>query len=106
PPAQRQHLLFALCAPRPIVPLQRPLSSPPAYWNGSSEGGGTVSDDRPVPEPDTDLEYDLAHEASTVSDNHDDRRDAPVVSTSTPDYDGDYSYDLAHVIPMPERPDH
>jgi hypothetical protein len=65
-----------------------------------------VSDDRPVPEPDTDLEYDLAHEASTVIDHHDDRRDAPVVSTSTHDYDGDYSYDLAHDIPMPERPDH
>ena len=53
-----------------------------------------MSDDRPVPEPDTDLEYDLAHEASAVTEQ------------SPRHYDGDYSYDLAHDIPMPTPPDH
>jgi hypothetical protein len=65
-----------------------------------------MSDDRPVPEPDTDLEYDLAHEASAVTEQSRDHHDGPVISTSTPDYDGDYSYDLAHDIPMPTPPDH
>jgi hypothetical protein len=66
-----------------------------------------MSDDRPVPEPDTDLEYDLAHEAmSAVTEHRPDHDDGPAISTSTPDYDGDYSYDLAHDIPMPEPPKH
>jgi hypothetical protein len=61
----------------------------------------------PVVGPGTDLEYDLAHEAirpdrtvhpdSTVHPEGAGTREAVV--TATPDYDGDYSYDLAHDIP-------
>jgi hypothetical protein len=47
-----------------------------------------------------DLEYDLAHDvqpaesgAGTVAERH------AAVATGTPDYDGDYSYDLAHEVP-------
>jgi hypothetical protein len=72
-----------------------------------------VSDPVPAPvaEPSADLEYDLAHEpgrgtpsveATSVEGRPDDAA-APeqrqTVATSTPDYDGDYSYDLAHDIP-------
>lgn len=48
------------------------------------------------------LEYDLAHEASAVG-----RAEAPrdsgreAIATATPEYDGDYSYDLAHDVPKP-----
>jgi hypothetical protein len=48
-----------------------------------------------------DLEYDLAHEASVetnpVSSRSPEEREAVV--TATPEYDGDYSYDLAHDVP-------
>ena len=46
--------------------------------------------------PGADLEYDLAHEASgaATSAAHEEH-----VVTGTPDYDGDYSYDLAHDVP-------
>jgi NAD(P)H-dependent FMN reductase len=48
-----------------------------------------------------DLEYDLAHEASgetaAVRSRQPEQRDAVV--TATPEYDGDYSYDLAHDVP-------
>jgi hypothetical protein len=46
-----------------------------------------------------DLEYDLAHEAGGEPDAA--RPAAPdlLVATATPDYDGDYSYDLAHDVP-------
>jgi hypothetical protein len=50
--------------------------------------------------PGADLEYDLAHEArgaaAEVDAPHEERI---TVVTGTPDYDGDYSYDLAHDIP-------
>jgi hypothetical protein len=48
------------------------------------------------------LEYDLAHEAGVVG-----RAEAPrdpgreAIATATPEYDGDYSYDLAHDVPKP-----
>jgi hypothetical protein len=48
-----------------------------------------------------DLEYDLAHEVAGLAapaSSHDQNYGEPVV-TATPDYDGDYSYDLAHDIP-------
>jgi hypothetical protein len=48
-----------------------------------------------------DLEYDLAHEATDSAADAvrppDPARQA--VRTGTPDYDGDYSYDLAHEVP-------
>jgi hypothetical protein len=60
-----------------------------------------MTDDQPGagPEPDEDLEYDLAHEAmgSSGGGNQAQRPLRPVV-TATPDYDGDYSYDSAHDI--------
>lgn len=50
--------------------------------------------------PGADLEYDLAHEAGGED------TDVPLpaehritVVTGTPEYEGDYSYDLAHDIP-------
>ncbi len=48
--------------------------------------------------PGADLEYDLAHEASgaATSAAHEDH---VAVVTGTPEYDGDYSYDLAHDVP-------
>jgi hypothetical protein len=48
-----------------------------------------------------DLEYDLAHEA-TESAADAARPPDPAqasVPTGTPEYDGDYSYDLAHDLP-------
>jgi hypothetical protein len=48
-----------------------------------------------------DLEYDLAHEVGGVvapTSPHGQYYGEPVV-TVTPEYDGDYSYDLAHDIP-------
>ena len=61
-----------------------------------------MSDQRPEPitEAGGDLEYDLAHEASgvaTPANPHSGEHEAVV--TATPEYDGDYSYDLAHDIP-------
>jgi hypothetical protein len=62
-----------------------------------------VSDQQPgaITEAGADLEYDLAHEASgvtpPVSQHNRDEREAVV--TATPEYDGDYSYDLAHDVP-------
>jgi len=60
---------------------------------------------QPGPEECADLEYDLAHDAVTRTGGAD-----PVVFRKPPeptyvatetDYDGDYSYDLAHDIPKP-----
>src|SRR4029453_1785739 len=48
-----------LAAPRPSSPYIGHSQARLHTGTGRSEGGGTVSDDRPVPEPDTDLEYDL-----------------------------------------------
>lgn len=47
-----------------------------------------------------DLEYDLAHESAGAVDapSSVDHPDAGV-PTVTPEYDGDYSYDLAHDVP-------
>jgi hypothetical protein len=46
-----------------------------------------------------DLEYDLAHEAVGAADEPARPRDEiEQVPTATPDYDGDYSYDLAHDV--------
>jgi hypothetical protein len=62
-----------------------------------------VSDQQPraITEAGADLEYDLAHEASgvtpPVSPQNGEHREAVV--TATPEYDGDYSYDLAHDVP-------
>ena len=54
-----------------------------------------------ITEAGADLEYDLAHEASgvttPVSPHNGEQREAVV--TATPEYDGDYSYDLAHDVP-------
>jgi hypothetical protein len=74
-----------------------------------------MSDPEPSPVigPATDLEYDLAHEATGPDAGHPDSTvhlDSTVrpegmgsreaVVTATPGYDGgDYSYDLAHDIP-------
>jgi hypothetical protein len=51
----------------------------------------------------TDLEYDLAHDASglalpapALEEKH-----GYAVPTATPNYDGDFSYDLVHDIPRP-----
>lgn len=46
-----------------------------------------------------DLEYDLAHEAAGVEQAPAQDERADQVVTTTPEYDGDYSYDLAHDIP-------
>jgi hypothetical protein len=46
----------------------------------------------------SDLEYDLAHEASGEAGSPQNPEREAVV-TATPDYDGDYSYDLAHDVP-------
>ena len=48
-----------------------------------------------------DLEYDLAHEETTAtgSAGPDLVEQRVSVATSTPDYDGDLSYDLAHDVP-------
>ena len=54
-----------------------------------------------ITEAGTDLEYHLAHEASgvttPVSPHNREQREAVV--TATPEYEGDYSYDLAHDVP-------
>jgi hypothetical protein len=47
-----------------------------------------------------DLEYDLAHEAAGAVDEPAAAHSLDAgVPTATPDYDGDYSYDLAHDVP-------
>jgi hypothetical protein len=59
-------------------------------------------DDQPGagPEPSEDLEYDLAHEATSGgAPEKRDQQPPRGVGTATPDYDGDYSYDSAHDIP-------
>jgi hypothetical protein len=51
-------------------------------------------------QPDTDLEYDLAHE--WAADPHGTRSRPGVtvqVSTETDDRGGDYGYDMAHDVP-------
>jgi hypothetical protein len=55
----------------------------------------------PVSQPGADLEYDLVHEASGAEmfAVPDDEQQREAVVTGTPEYDGDYSYDLAHDIP-------
>lgn len=69
-----------------------------------------MSSEQPPPTsaPGADLEYDLAHEATEngeavapTDDGHDHGREAQpeAVATGTPEYDGDYSYDLAHDVP-------
>ena len=64
-----------------------------------------VRDHQPKPDrprqPAGDLEYDLAHEASTdeVTAGPADTAQQVTIVTGTPAYDGDYSYDLAHDIP-------
>jgi hypothetical protein len=54
------------------------------------------------PDPPSDLEYDLAHEGQSpqAAPSTADRPREPVhVPTETPEYDGDYGYDLAHDVP-------
>jgi hypothetical protein len=47
-----------------------------------------------------DLEYDLAHEEATATGSAGPEHVERVsVATSTPNYDGDLSYDLAHDVP-------
>ncbi len=59
--------------------------------------------DQPWPEECSDLEYDLAHEATTAAGSSQPTRPArpTYVATQTADYDGDYGYDLAHDVPKP-----
>ena len=55
---------------------------------------------KPTDSPGADLEYDLAHEAAAATEDDSARHEPPVVvATDTPDYAGDYSYDLAHDLP-------
>ena len=83
----------------------RRLSADELILEASIQGGRAVSDQQsnvdPPDEPGADLEYDLAHEQTSGSGNagseHVERRVS--VATSTPDYDGDLSYDLAHDVP-------
>jgi hypothetical protein len=62
-----------------------------------------VSDQQPgaITEAGADLEYDLAHEASGVTPpaSPHKREVREAIVTATPEYDGDYSYDLAHDVP-------
>jgi hypothetical protein len=62
-----------------------------------------VSDQQPgaITEAGADLEYDLAHEAIGVTPpvSRHNREEREAVVTATPEYDGDYSYDLAHDVP-------
>lgn len=55
----------------------------------------------PDPQPETDLEYDLAHEWDAGPLHPEARRVNPsvYVATETADRDGDYGYDLAHDVP-------
>ena len=62
------------------------------------------------PRPAEDLEYDLAHEAVAAAgadsaagasddDSDPDSSGLTYVATETPEYGGDYSYDLSHDVP-------
>jgi hypothetical protein len=55
-----------------------------------------------ISDPGTDLEYDLAHETDRGTAPAAPPRHEPVV-TATPEYEGDYSYDLAHDVPRPTK---
>jgi hypothetical protein len=55
-----------------------------------------------ISDPGTDLEYDLAHEVHGGSALPSQEEHEPVV-TATPEYGGDYSYDLAHDVPRPTK---
>jgi hypothetical protein len=57
--------------------------------------------DVPGPQPDGDLEYDLAHEwAASPHEAVATRKVGPVqVSTETDDRGSDYGYDMAHDVP-------
>jgi hypothetical protein len=51
-------------------------------------------------EPESDLEYDLAHEWIAGPDRQAPPQGQPVyVATETDDHDGDYGYDMAHDVP-------
>ena len=61
-----------------------------------------MSDQEPeaIAEASPDLAYDLAHEMTEVSTaGSDGPEEREAVVTATPEYDGDYSYDLAHDVP-------
>jgi hypothetical protein len=67
---------------------------------------GPATDTAPATDtgPAPDLEYDLAHEAipgtvSTAGPVPAQEQHLILVATQTQDYDGDYSYDLAHDVP-------
>lgn len=53
------------------------------------------------PQPEADLEYDLAHEWTRGLDDASAARGQPsvYVATETLDQDGDYGYDMAHDVP-------
>ncbi len=51
------------------------------------------------PGPETDLEYDLAHEAHGLSAPDEGPAEHVVVTSPLADADGDYGYDLAHDMP-------
>jgi len=57
--------------------------------------------DSPDPGPQTDLEYDLAHEWTAVPRAAEVTQAPPnvYVPTETVDQSGDYGYDMAHDIP-------
>ena len=59
--------------------------------------------DQPPAEDCSDLEYDLAHEAVDVPPASRRPIASTYVVTETYGYDGDYSYNLAHYIPKPQR---
>jgi hypothetical protein len=65
------------------------------WWAVSEQGSEGIVDEG------GDLEYDLAHEAGGVSEavRPQKAEDREAVVTATPEYDGDYSYDLAHDVP-------
>jgi hypothetical protein len=66
------------------------------------EAAVSGADDRTAQgfEPESDLEYDLAHEWTAEPDRQTPGQGQPVyVATETDDRDGDYGYDLAHDVP-------
>jgi len=64
-------------------------------------------DYRPPVEECSDLEYDLAHDATGPPAVPERRPPSTTYVATESDYDGDYSYDLAHDIPRQQaaRPD-
>lgn len=58
-----------------------------------------------ISDPGTDLEYDLAHETrqGTAPATPPSQEEHEPVVTATPEYEGDYSYDLAHDVPRPTK---